>query len=186
MAHLDRTVYFDELYGGSRNSGFIQLMLAKSPKDFNLDAIKEPSLWLQTHYTKKNSPEPKKEPLPFMEIKQRRLDRIHKEAEDRYVSEVKKKILNFENYYPDIWKTLNLSEKTQAYKNIDTILDIKTNSKGYVYEALKTLIDDFDVPSYAKRGYDLWVKNDRKNSLKTPKGRTSNTAYDKMQRLGAK
>jgi predicted RNA methylase len=47
---MDFERFFDELYGGSRNSGFIQRMLAESPEDFDLDAIGNPSLWLQQRY----------------------------------------------------------------------------------------------------------------------------------------
>jgi hypothetical protein len=47
---MDGTVYFDELYGGSRNSGFIQRMLAETPEDLEIDYIQQPSMWLQQHY----------------------------------------------------------------------------------------------------------------------------------------
>jgi hypothetical protein len=49
----DGVYFFDELpayVGGSRNSGFIKAMIAKTPESFDLDLIEKPSLWLQQHY----------------------------------------------------------------------------------------------------------------------------------------
>ena len=40
------------MQGGSRNSGYIQRMLAESPEDFEIDAIENPSAYLQARFSK--------------------------------------------------------------------------------------------------------------------------------------
>jgi hypothetical protein len=44
--------YFGEIQGGSRNSGFIQRMLAERPEDFEINAIENPSAYLRARFSK--------------------------------------------------------------------------------------------------------------------------------------
>ncbi len=112
----------------------------------------------------------------------RRSEKFEKEQEQRTIDEFSRKINNFNDYWRDTWKSLSAQEKMNAYNDIKIIISLQHAKSGFIYNSLKEKFDKFVIPDYAKKGYELWEKKGKPLYVKEPKGRTSNTAYDKMQR----
>jgi hypothetical protein len=116
----------------------------------------------------------------------RKSKEYEKEQEKRYINDISKSLNNINSYYRDSWKSLNQQERYDAYNEINLILDYQYNKSGATYDALKDKIDQFVIPDYAKKGFELWKNKGKMSRAKPLKGRAPNTAYDKMQNKGIK
>ena len=106
---------------------------------------------------------------------------VAKEAYDSNIKRTSKILNNFETYYTaDLYKKLNKNEKLNMFNEIYNLYDIKYATSP-VYLALKEKIDRFEIPAFAKRGYENWLKNGKDSVGKYNTGRAPNTAYDKLQ-----
>ena len=87
-----------------------------------------------------------------------------KQRHDAHLASWKKLFANLKDYYTTEFSKITAKEKQELYSEINDILyrqKIK-DMRDIIYREYKEEIDSFAIPSYAKKGYDMWLK-------KTPK-----------------
>ena len=87
-----------------------------------------------------------------------------KQRHDAYLASWKKLFVNLKDYYNTEFSKITAKEKQALYSEINDILykQRQKDMKDIIYRELKGEIDSFVIPSYAKRGYDLWLKKNPK------------------------
>lgn len=100
-----------------------------------------------------------------------RIQNYHRQLELDEIERQRKNLGNFTHYYPDSFMNMNANEKRDMFNIIYDIMDTKTHGNSFGYKALKDEYDAFEIPVYAKRGYQNWLNKGRPSREKMLKGR---------------
>ena len=87
-----------------------------------------------------------------------------KQRHDAYLASWKKLFANLKGYYTTEFSKITAKEKQDVYSQINDILyrQNKKDMHDIIYREYKGDIDSFVIPSYAKKGYDMWLKKNPK------------------------
>ena len=88
----------------------------------------------------------------------------HKQKHNAYLASWKKLFENLKGYYTTEFSKITAKEKQDLYSQINEILykQSEKDMRDIIYREFKEDIDSFAIPSYAKKGYDMWLKKNPK------------------------
>ena len=87
-----------------------------------------------------------------------------KQRHDAYLASWKKLFANLKDYYSTEFSKISTKERQDLYSQINDILykQNKKDMRDIIYREYKGDIDSFVIPSYAKKGYNMWLKKNSK------------------------
>ena len=87
-----------------------------------------------------------------------------KQKHNAYLASWKKLFDNLKGYYPTEFSKITAKEKQDLYSQINDILyrQKQKDMRDIIYREFKGDIDSFVIPSYAQKGYDMWLKKNPK------------------------
>ena len=156
--------------GGSKASGYVRRLIAESKLVYS--KVSNPSANLTKRYGVK------KQDSGF-NYRTKRESKAEEIA--RYSKGVEKVLDDFKpgGYYEDIWKKMNQKEKRQAFIELNIVLGYKATKDPRISPEVMRRLESFDVPAFAKRSFNNWLK-DKKGPDDNLKGRAPQNTYERM------